>query len=126
MTLESRLDALQAASVRHMIYRCTILRNSTATTNAWGSPDSPSWTSNITNLPCIPQVQGGIEDEGSERTIVETSVSLLIPKDQDITESDRVGDITLEGVVYMPGTFDIESVLVGDIYDQIVLKGISS
>jgi hypothetical protein len=92
------------------VHRCTIERDR-ATTDDWGQPGTPDWEGNVADLPCYAWVTGGREPVGQERTVVVVDLRVLLPLGTDVTESDRIGDITERGDVIFPGPHGIEAVL---------------
>lgn len=108
MIFKSRRGALRRAEERRMVYLCTIERN-TASADAWGGSGAPGWQSHLVNVPCMLMVSGGAESAGNDRTAVVINITLYVPVDLDITESDRVGAISgFGGDLY--SNLDIESV----------------
>lgn len=91
-------------------YRCSIERNN-ATTDEWGQSGTPDWSELDDDLPCYAWVDGGREAVTTERTAVVRDMRLLLPLGTDVTESDRIGDISERGSVIFDGPFGIEVVL---------------
>lgn len=98
------------ASRVRLTHLCSIERDG-ATTDDWGLPGEPDWATNAANVPCYAWVEAGREAIGSDRAVVVRDMRIVVPLDTDVTEGDRVGDVTERGEVIFPGPLQIEAVL---------------
>lgn len=94
-----------------LTHLCTIERNANAATaNGRGNPTSPNWQPSATNVACRYYTTGGRERAEAETTYVAEEMRLLVPVDTNVTERDRIGDITDRGTVIVGGPVGIRVV----------------
>lgn len=105
-------------------HRCTIERGS-ATADDWGQPGDPTWGANAADVHCHAWVTGGREPTSPDRTVVVVDMRLLLPLDTDVSESDRIGDITERGDVIFEGPHGIEAVLRQRDHFELILQRLS-
>lgn len=104
-----------------MTHRCTIERDQ-AGADGWGGTATPDWQEHLADVPCRtagPNV--GREAVTDERTVVVVDQRLLVPLGTDVTERDRLGDVTSRGTVILPGPVGIEAVLRRSTHLELVL-----
>lgn len=105
-----------------LTHRCTIERDANAATaNARGNPQSPSWQPNLTGLPCRLWTTAGREAVDNTTIAVVEDMRLLLPLGTDVTEHDRVGDVTQRGTVIAAGPIGIRAVLTHQDHLELVL-----
>jgi hypothetical protein len=100
------------ASRLSLIHRCTIERDDNAgSTSADGWGDPPDWQAHLTDLACRWWTSGGRETvTDKDTTVAVDSQMLIVPLDTDVTEQDRVNDITYRGVAITGGPIGIRAV----------------
>lgn len=95
-----------------LIHSCTIQRDPNADTpDAWGTPSSPDWQDHLTDVPCKFWTQSGMEQTTSETWVVDEASRLIFPLGTDVTERDRIGDVSYRGTVIVPGPTSIRAVV---------------
>ena len=95
-----------------LIHSCTIQRDgSIGTPNEWGTPSTPDWEDHLTGQPCYAWVSTGREQMDSSTAAVVETLQMIVPLGTDVTEEDRVGDITYRGDTIIPGPTGIRSVI---------------
>lgn len=110
-----------------LTHRCTIERDANAaTTNARGNPNPPDWQPAATNVACRYYVTAGRERAENISTVVVEDMRLLVTKDTDVTERDRIGDITDRGTVVVDGPVSIRAILRRRDFLELVLVHIDS
>jgi len=96
-----------------MMHRALVQRDTTATTDAYGQPDVPTWTTHIPAQPCYfwePSAQRG--EQRGERNADLYSQRLLVPLGTDITEEDRISGISdRRGRTVSDGVFGITQIV---------------
>ena len=91
-----------------MTMRAEILRNQTASTDTWGQPDAPSFSTHATDVACRvwTRRRGKVVDGVKIAHVEEIRCSMVL--DQDVLEADRLGDVTNRlGVVLFEGRWEI-------------------
>jgi len=107
-----------------MTHRCSIERDY-AGTDAWGDSATPDWKPHLADVVCRttgPNV--GREAVTDERTVVVVDQRLLVPLGTDVTERDRIGNVTYRGTVIIQGPVGIEAVLRRATHIELVLTGL--
>lgn len=81
-----------------MIHRCDTERDQNlGTPDAWGNPSTPDWETNLTGQVCRAFTQAVRQPiEAQEQAFIETR-TIIVPVDADITEQDRITDVTDTG-----------------------------
>lgn len=93
-----------------MVHRCTVER-ATAGTDAWGNPAIPAWATHLPALPCRAWYSAGREVTDAGKTAVVEDRRMIVPRDTDVREDDRVAAVTnRKGEMLFPGPMRIESV----------------
>lgn len=97
-------------------------------TDTWGGPGEQTWADNLIDVPCIAWVDSdnSASDERAAKSdvIVKTDRRMLVPLGTDITEADRVGDITDRGVVFLDGPMGVQAVLPTQAFLEVSLRRI--
>lgn len=105
-------------------HRCSIERG-TASEDDWGQPGDSTWVAESEDVPCHAWVTGGREPTSPDRTVVVVDMRVLLPLDTDVTEADRIGDITERGQVIFEGPHGIEAVLRQRDHLELILQRLS-
>jgi hypothetical protein len=93
-------------------HRCTISRDVNAsTTNARGNPSAPNYQPLATGVLCRAWTTMGAERVTEDAIAAVEDMRLLLPIGTDVTERDRIGDITERGATYFAGPIGIRSVI---------------
>lgn len=109
-----------------LIHTCTIQRDANAgTPDAWGTPSTPNWQDHITGQACRFWTQAGREQTDSSTWIVDESMRLVLPLGTDVTERDRIGDVTYRGTVIAAGPTSIRAVVTREDHLELFLVRIS-
>lgn len=113
-----------------LIHRLTVQRDLSldGTDDGWGGPDIPDWSDHLTGVPCRAWTAAGPRP-GAE-TVEATTVVVVedrrahVPVGTDVTERDRITEITSRGVVIFDGPMDIDAVLAYPDHLELVLRRI--
>lgn len=114
---------MSVASTRlQMTHLCTIERDQNAgTTNVRGNPSAPNWQPHSTAVPCRGWTTIGKERAEDQAILDFENMRLILPIGTDVTERDRVGDITDRGAVFMAGPIGIRAVIRQRDYLELIL-----
>lgn len=79
-----------------LIHLCTIERDANAATaDDWGAPQAADWQPHITDLICRAWIVSGREIVADKTSVVvDDEIRMMVQLGTDVTELDRVGDIT--------------------------------
>jgi hypothetical protein len=101
-----------ASSRLSLTHRCTIERDTNAGPGADGWENAPDWQPHIEALPCRAWTNAGREVVADkESVVVVEDMRILVALGTDVTEHDRLGDVTYRGDVIFPGPTGIRAVL---------------
>lgn len=103
--------SLTAARV-NLTHRCTIERDANADSDdGWNNPLPPDWQETITDLVCRGWTAGYTQktNEGTLTVLIE--VRLIVPLDTDVTDHDRVSQVTERDRIIYAGPLAIHAVL---------------
>lgn len=93
-----------------MVHRAIIERQG-SDTDRWGNPAPPSWSLHLHDLPCRAWFGSGREVIDSGKTAVIQDRRMVIPRDTDVKEGDRVLKVTnRKGDEVFDGPMRIEAV----------------
>lgn len=97
-----------------MLHRCTIERDASddaSLRDEWGNDQPPSWSATTTSrVPCHYTYEDSTTTMDGQRVLFTTRRMLLLPFDTDVTQDDRIGDITnRRGRVVADGPLRIDS-----------------
>lgn len=106
--------------LRHL---CEIERDATAdSSDSWGDSPTPEWQS-LAIVPCNAWTNAGRELTASDRTAVLEDRRASVPLGTDVTERDRVAQVTTKGgAVVFEGPMNVEAVLHMDDHLELVLE----
>jgi hypothetical protein len=113
------------ASRLSLTHRTTVQRDVQAGTNAWGGKGTPEFQDHLTDLACRYWVETGHEQTDATSQVVVEDMRLIVPIGTDITEKDRLGDITSRGTTIVTGPVGIRAVLAMDDHLELVLVRLS-
>lgn len=99
------------ASRLSLTHRCSIERDANLATASWGDETSPDWQTHLSDLPCRTWATSGREQADEHATVVIEDMRILLPLGTDVTEQDRVGDVTYRGDTIIAGPVQIRAVL---------------
>jgi hypothetical protein len=108
-----------------LIHETTIERDASTGTNPWGGKDTPDWQPYLTDLPCRYWVTTGMEQTDAISQVVVEDMRLIVQLGTDVTEQDRLGDITYRGATIVAGPVGIRAVLAHHDHLELVLVRIS-
>lgn len=102
-----------------LTHRATIERdvNAFGEADAYGNPLAPSWQTHLEELPCRAWAAGSVQGGGgreiadARKTVVVLDRRMVVPLGTDVTEADRVAEVTERGTVVLAGPMAIEAVL---------------
>ena len=94
-----------------LIQRCTIERDQAAVDTAWGQPGNPDWQEHLADVPCRVWVEAGREPVDVDRTAAFNDRRIMVPVATDVTERDRIAQVSERGAVILDGPMGIEAVL---------------
>lgn len=111
-----------------LTHRMTIQRDQslTGTDDGWGGPDLPAWADHLVDVPCRAWTATGPRPGGE--TVQAAAVVAVddrrahVPLGTDVTETDRVTEVTHRGVVILDGPMDVETVLTYPDHLELVLR----
>jgi hypothetical protein len=97
-----------------MTHRCTIQRDAShsgTVRDEWGGDQPPEWAATTTEtVSCRYWYAESATIMDGQRNIITTARMLLLPIDTDVTDDDRIGDITdRRGRVLVEGPMRIDS-----------------
>jgi hypothetical protein len=95
------------------VHACTIERDANAaTTDSWGASESPDWQPHLEGLPCRAWSGSGRETIADKTSVVvDDELHMIVALGTDVTELDRVGDITYRGATVFAGPLSIRAIL---------------
>lgn len=102
----------------------TSIERATSTDDSWGQPGSSTWAAIQEDVPCYATTSATKEAVTADRTAVVIDLRCIVPLDTDVTEQDRLGDITERGAVIYEGPLGIEAVLRYPTHLELMLTGI--
>ncbi len=79
-----------AATRVALTHRCTIDRDE-ASVDDWGQIGPPDWQRHLNDVPCYASVSAAREPVDADRTVVVEDLRMVVNRDVDVTERDRVG-----------------------------------
>jgi hypothetical protein len=91
--------------------RCTIERDVASVDDGWGQPGPPDWQPHLEDVPCRTWVEAGREPVDLGRTATFIDRRIIVAVDIDVTERDRVAEVTERGDVVLDGPMGIEAIL---------------
>lgn len=99
------------ASRAWLVHLCTIQRNQ-GTTDSHGGK-AQDWQDHLTAQACRGWVQSGsdVVERKEQATVALQERRLMLPLGTDVTQLDRVGDVTYRGATVLDGPHIIEAVL---------------
>jgi hypothetical protein len=103
-----------------LTHRCDVLRN-IGSVDEWGAQDG-TWEIYLAAVECRAWSGSGREVARDIETLVVEDRRLVVPLGLDITEADRISDVTYRGALIYEGTMDIEAVLAHADHMELVLK----
>lgn len=93
-----------------LTHRTTIERGE-AELDDWNVPGEPDWATHLADVPCRVNMAAGRERTDEQSVVVVDDIRLLLPVDTDVTETDRIGDVTERGTTILRGPTGIRAVL---------------
>lgn len=103
-------------------HRCLVLRDNSGTDN-WGDSTGPGWIPHLSDVPCRAWTNGGAEPVDDERTAVVEDRRVSLAIGTDITERDRVGQVTDQaGNTIFEGPMTVEAILRHTDHLEVLLK----
>ena len=95
-----------------MRHRCTIQRDASAAgpRTGWNQDGDPNWQTHLSDVPCRAWTESADEPVGDRRTAVYEGRRLALPLGTDVTESDRIAQVTERGQVRFEGPMSIEGI----------------
>ena len=109
-----------------LTHLCTIERDANlGTPDDWGTPSTPDWQDHLTDQPCRIWAAAGREQMDSSTTAVIEELRMIVPLGTDVTEKDRVGDVTYRGSTIFAGPIGIRAVLHREDHLALVLSRVS-
>ena len=95
-----------------LTHLCTIERDQNAGTSTDGWSAVPDWQPHLTDQPCRMWATAGRETVTDQTTVVVVQDNrLVLPLGTDVTEHDRVTDVTYRGTTILAGPLQIRAVL---------------
>ena len=113
------------ASGLSLIHQTTVERDTATGTNPHGGKAAPDWQPHLTALPCFYWATTGSEPTDATTQVVAQDMRLLVQLGTDVTEQDRLGDITYRGGTIVAGPTGIRAVLHHHDHLEVVLLRIS-
>lgn len=109
-----------------LTHQTTVQRDANANTlNAAGAQESPSWGDHLTDLPCRFWTTSGREQLDPTTSVVAEQMKMIVELGTDVTEQDRLSDITVQGSVIAEGPIGIRAVIAREDHLELVLERIS-
>lgn len=94
-----------------LIHLCTIQRDTSTGDDTWASPRTPNWTASASNVACRGWTNSGSEPVNPNRSVALSERGLLLPPGTDVTENDRILNVTYRGTEILDGPMEIEAVM---------------
>lgn len=114
---------MSTTSTRLALTHCTTIERNEGTDDPFGG-ETAGWEALGEDVECRAWINTGREQVSGERTLVVNDMRCLLPLGTDVSESDRLGDITERGEVIFPGPFGIEAVMRQRDHIELMLVGI--
>lgn len=111
-----------------LIHRVTVERDDNilmSPGDGWGNPQPPDWDDHLTDLPCRIWTQAGREAVDATTFVVVEDMRLVVELGTDVTEHDRLGDVTYRGDTIITGPIGIRAVLHNQDHLELVLVQLS-
>ncbi len=104
------MSAVRQAARMMMTHRAFMERNSTATTDAYGHPNAPSFSAQAT-IPCRAYTKTRREQVDGDKYALTEEMRCMMPIGTDVTEDDRLSSIKDRlGVVIWAGPLRIDTI----------------
>lgn len=106
--------------------RCTVQRNYTTDTDAFGHVAAQhDWQTHLDGLPCFYWSRSKAEIMDGEKTAAVEQLSLMVPAGTDVTEGDRIVNVTDRRFASIrPGIMEVLTVQRRAGYLALALRGI--
>jgi len=110
-----------------LIHRTTVQRDASVagTPNDWGTPQAPDWQNHLTDVPCLGWTNTGREQIDATTSVVVEDMRCIVPLGTDVSELDRLSDVTYRGEVVISGPVGVRAVVVRRDHLELVLVRIA-
>ena len=109
-----------------LIHETTVQRDANVDTlNAAGAQESPDWGDHITDLRCRAWTATGREVEEPTTSIEAQDMRAIVELGTDVTERDRLGDVTYRGDTIISGPLGVRAVIQRKDHLELLLTRIS-
>lgn len=97
--------------VSKMVHLAVVQRDTATGTGDWNTDKAPTWTAHLAAAKCFAWSNAGREVVDVVKTVVVEDIKAIFPLGTDITEKDRITDITdRKSVVLFGGPMGIEKI----------------
>ncbi len=94
-----------------MVHRAVVQRDTATGTGDWNTPPKPTWAAHLAAAKCFAWSVAGREVVDNTKTVVVEDIKAIFPLGTDITEKDRITDITdRQSVVLFAGPMGVEKI----------------
>ena len=99
------------AIVSQMIHRAVVQRDTATGTGDWNTDNAPTWAAHLPAAKCFAWSVAGREVIDRDKTVVVEDIKALFPLGTDITEKDRITNITdRKSVVLFGGPMGVDKI----------------
>lgn len=117
---------MSLASTRLSLIHSAVVQRAATTTDSWGNTGgSPVWSNHFSALPCRLWAAAGREAVDAATVTVVEDLRMIVALGTDVTERDRLGDVSYRGTVILPGPTSIRAVLHNADHLELVLVRIA-
>ncbi len=97
--------------VSKMVHRAVVQRDTATGTGAWNTPPAPTWAAHLAAAKCFAWSVAGREVVDNTKTVVVEDIKAIFPLGTDLTEKDRITNITdRQSVVLFAGPMGVEKI----------------
>lgn len=109
-----------------LLHRTTVERDANAgTSDGWGQAQPADWQAHLSDLPCRVWTRAGREQIDAATSIVAEDMRLVVELGTDVTEQDRLGDVTYRGDTIVAGPISIRAVVARKDHVELFLERIA-
>ena len=94
-----------------MVHRAVVQRDTATGTGDWNTAPAPTWAAHLAAAKCFAWSNAGREVVDKDKTVVVEDIKAIFPLGTDITEKDRISNITdRKSVVLFGGPMGVDKI----------------